>query len=159
MPVFSFSFLYPKRAFAHRHTINLTKSMKKSRLKNKGIAALMLVIWTSLALSGLLFDMVSIYGLKLLNTKVEQRRLSSRNSALLCRDMLLIELSENARFVPIEGFSYRNSQCKFTYFNDNGETRTVGIQGKDGVNIFNIETKIEMRSVPTVIYTKEISEE
>ncbi len=133
----------------------------------------MLVIWTSLALAGLLFDLVNSYGSRLISIKIEQKRQTARNAALLCRDMLLIELSENTRFVPEIGqaseLRYRNMNCRVLAFSSTvnlpgGETKVAEIQGSFGTTttVFSIETKINISdvagSIPEVAYTKEISE-
>ncbi len=76
---------------------------KNNNSEKAGMVAIVLVIWTSLALSGLLFSLVSAHGFLLVQKKVEHERQAARDAAVLCRNMLLIELAQNAGFAPATG--------------------------------------------------------
>lgn len=68
--------------------------------RSRGMIALILVIWTTIGLSAILYSLTLSYESILSRIKVEQRRAQVRSAGLLCKDIMLWRLADDARFVP-----------------------------------------------------------
>lgn len=183
----------------NKKRVNIRSGHARSRTCGKycnqrGAVALLMVFWMMFAITGLLFLLVSTNAYNLMVTTEVSKRTTAVNAALFCKNLLFIELSQNAGFVPGGNFrvsfgdsggfgsgfgnfntQYKKGACRVLSF------EVIPINGVYGGNYyistiegdfinhkgntekaFTIETKIsisaEAGSIPTIEYTKEISE-
>lgn len=106
--------------------------------RSRGIIALILVIWTTIGLSAILYSLTLSYESILSRIKVEQRRAQARSAGLLCKDLILWRLADDARFVPIEGGT--SSSGDFVYKISDGLDCVVenftSVSGQEGAVYF-----------------------
>jgi hypothetical protein len=129
-----------------------------------GMAALMLVVWTSLGLLSMLFSLADSNGYLLTMLGTERKREAARTSALFCREMLVIRLMENARYVPmmrltdapndgsctVEFFESRTcagGECRGASYGEIKKARIKGHSGHDATGaMFEMETMMLVSS-------------
>ncbi len=101
-------------------------------LKNKkvgGFAAITLVLWTTIGLTGLLYSLVESYQYELINIATSRQMASARSSALFCRDVVLREFLADASFLPQIGeyvSIFDKGRCTVTAFSSTALRDGVG---------------------------------